>query len=118
MKETLIGEKCSCWRHKVFLHRSFEEYPNQSKLQLINFDKFAGYSNDQIKMMISILQRITEDHDYALQVHLPELSELLLVIIFTLSKEEARRYMLDGGNSFYGRIFFDFQSIWKGRLIL
>ena len=50
--------------HKVFLHGSCEEYPNQSKLQLINFDKFAGFSIDQIKMIISCLQSITEDHDY------------------------------------------------------
>ena len=68
MKEIVIGEKYDCWRHKVFLYGSCEEYPNQSKLQLINFDKFAGFSNNQIKMMISFLQRITEDHDYALQV--------------------------------------------------
>ena len=53
MKEILIGEKCDCWCHKVFLHELCEEYSNQSKLQLINFDKFAGFSNDQIK-----------DHDY------------------------------------------------------
>ena len=73
MKEIVIGEKYDCWRHKVFLYGSCEEYPNQSKLQLINFDKFAGFSNNQIKMMISFLQRITEDHDYVLQVLLPEL---------------------------------------------
>ena len=79
MKEILIGGKCDSWRHKVFLHGSCEEYPNQSKPQLINFDKFVGFSNDQIKMMISFLQRITEDHDYALQVLLPELIELLFL---------------------------------------
>ena len=84
MKEIVIGEKYDCWRHKVFLYGSCEEYPNQSKLQLINFDKFAGFSNNQIKIMISFLERITEDHDYALQVLLPELIELLLINIFTL----------------------------------
>ena len=87
MKEIVIGEKYDCWRHKVFLYGSCEEYPNQSKLQLINFDKFAGFSNNQIKMMISFLQRITEDHDYVLQVLLPELMVLLLVNKFTISKE-------------------------------
>ena len=35
-------------------------------------------------MMISFLQRFTEDHDYALHVLLPELIELLLVNIFTI----------------------------------
>ena len=66
MKEIVIGQKYDCWRHKVFLYGSCEEYPNQSNLQLISFDKFAGFSNDQIKTMISFLQRITEDHNYAL----------------------------------------------------
>ena len=98
---------------KSFSTGSCEEYPNQSKVQLINFDKFVGFSNDEIKIMIYFLQRITEDHNYALQVLLPGLIELLLVNIFTISKEEARQHMLDGGNSYDGRILSDFQSIWK-----
>ena len=49
-------------------------------------------------MMIYFLQPITEDHDYALQVHLPELIELLLVNVFTISKEQDQQYVLDGGN--------------------
>ena len=118
MKEIVIGEKYDCWRHKVFLYGSCEEYPNQSKLQLINFDKFAGFSNNKIKMMISFLQRITEDHDYVLQVLLPELMVLLLVNKFTISKEAAWQYMLDGGNSYDGRIWSDFQRVWKGSLLL
>ena len=119
MKEIVIGEKYDCWRHKVFLYGSCEEYPNQSKLQLINFDKFAGFSNNQIKIMISFLQSITEeDPDYALQVLLPEFIELLLINIFTISKEEARQYMLDGGNSCDGRILPDFQRVCEGMLLL
>ena len=82
MKEIVIGEKYDCWRHKVFLYGSCEEYPNQSKLQLSNFDKFAGFSNNQIKIIISFLQHITEDQDY-------ELIELL-INIFTIPNEEAR----------------------------
>ena len=35
-------------------------------------------------MMISFLHQITEDHDFALQVVLPERIELLLVNIFTI----------------------------------
>ena len=35
-------------------------------------------------MMISFLQRFTEDHDYALHALLLELIELLLVNIFTI----------------------------------
>ena len=38
IKEILIGEKSDCWRHKVFLRGSCEEftriYSNQPKLQL------------------------------------------------------------------------------------
>ena len=84
----------------------------------INFDKFAGFSTDQIKMMISFLQRITEDYDDALQVLLPELIELLFVNIFTISNEEAQQYMLYSGNSYHGRILPDFKNIWKGNLLL
>ena len=102
IKATLTGEKYNCWRNKVFLYGSCEEYPNQSKLKLINFNKFAGFSNNQIKIKISFLQRITEDHDFVLQILLPELIKLLLGNLFTISKEEARQYMLDGGNSYDG----------------
>ena len=38
--------------------------------------------------MISFLQCITENHDYALQVLLPELIELLLVNTFFFSKKK------------------------------
>ena len=41
-----------CWRHKVFLHGSCEIYTNHSKSQLINFDKFAGFSNDQLSNVL------------------------------------------------------------------
>ena len=71
MKEIVIGEKYDFWRHKAFLYGSCEKYPNQTKLQLINFHKFAGFSNNKIKIMISFLQCITEDH--AILVLLPEL---------------------------------------------
>ena len=68
--------------------------------------------------MIYFLQPITEDHDYALQVHLPELIELLLVNVFTISKEQDQQYVLDGGNQYDGRILSEFQSVWKGTLLL
>ena len=48
IKERLIGDKSGCWRHKVFYDGSCEEHTNQSKLKLINVDKFDGFSNDQI----------------------------------------------------------------------
>ena len=61
---------------------------------------------------------ITEGHNYALQVLLLKLIELLIVNIFTISKEEARQYMLDGGNSYDGRILSDFIRVLKGTLLL
>ena len=48
VKAILIGEKWDCWCQKVLLYGSCEEYHKQSKLQLINFDKFSGFFNDQI----------------------------------------------------------------------
>ena len=87
MKEIVLGEKYDCWRHKVCLYGSCEEYLNQSKLQLINFDKFAEFSNNQIKIMISFLQRIVEDRDYALQVLLAKLLLLLLLLLFLYKKK-------------------------------
>lgn len=62
----LLGEKSDCWCLKIFLHESWEEYAYPAKLQLINFDKFAGFSNDQTKMMVYFVQRVTEDRDYPL----------------------------------------------------
>ena len=71
-----------------------------------------------MKIMISFLQSITEEEpDYALRVLLPELIELLLINTFTISKEEARQYMLDGGNSCDGRILPDFQRVCEGMLL-
>ena len=72
-------------------------------------------------MMISFLQHITEDHDFVLQVLLPELIELLPVNIFTISKEEQHCSALQdvsGGNSYHGRILPDFQSVSKTNLSL
>ena len=99
IKEIVTGEKYHCCRHKVFLYGSCEKYSNQSKLQLSNFDKFARYSNNQIKIMISFLQRTTEDQDYSLQVLLPELIELLLINIFTISKSLERYHGIIGVHS-------------------
>ena len=44
--------------------------------------------------MVSFVQRVTEDHDYPLQLLLSEFIELLLVNTFTVSKEESRQYMI------------------------
>ena len=80
------------------------------KLQLINFDKFAGFSNGQIKM-ISFLQRITKDIIMCYK-------SFFLSSLNYYRKEEARQYMLDDGNSYHERILCDFQSVWKSTLLL
>ena len=62
--------------------------------------------------MIFFLQLITNDHDHALQVLLPELIELSLVNMLTISKEEARHgKMVGGANSCHARILPDFQRV-------
>ena len=35
-----------------------------------NFDKFGGFTNNQIKAIIFMLRTVTEDLDYALEVPL------------------------------------------------
>ena len=51
------------------------------------------------------------------QTIFPFLMTMLLVNAFTISEEEARQYILDGSNSYHGRILSDFQSVWKGTVL-
>ena len=52
------------------------------------------------------------------QTIFPFLMTMLLVNTFTICKEEARQYILDGSNLYHGRIVSDFQSVWKGTVLL
>ena len=62
-----------------------------------NFDKFGGFTNNQIKTVILMLPTVTEDLDYALEVLLPEVIFFSLKDLLGISSEEAKQYMLDGG---------------------
>ena len=64
-----------------------------------NFDKLEGFTNNQIKTIILMLRAVTEDLDYALEVLLPEVIKDLLIVkdLLSISSEETKQYMLDGG---------------------
>ena len=62
-----------------------------------NFDKFGGFTNNQIKNIIFMLRTVTEDLDYALEVLLPEVTFFIIKDLFSISSEETKQYMLDGG---------------------
>ena len=65
-----------------------------------NFDKFGGFTNNQIKNIIFMLPTVTEDLDYALEVLLPEVTFFIIKDLFSISSEETKQYMLDGGISY------------------
>ena len=98
----LQGENEDCWRDKIFKHGSSEKFPDRTRLYLKNFDKFGGFSNSQIKILILMLHNITDNLDYAVEVLLPEIIYIIIKDMFTLSSEETDQYMLDGGID-YGR---------------
>ena len=62
-----------------------------------NFDKFGGFTNNQIKNIIFMLRTVTEDLDYALEVLLPEVTFFIIKDLFSISSKETKQYMLDGG---------------------
>ena len=43
-----------------------------------NFDKFGGFTNSQIKIVIFMLRSVTVDLDYALEVLLPDVIFLII----------------------------------------
>ena len=61
-----------------------------------NFDKFGGFTNNQIKTIIFMLRTVTEYIDYALEVLLPEVIFFFVKDLFGISSEETKQYMLDG----------------------
>ena len=79
------GGNLNCWRHKVFVNGSCNEFPNETKDHLSSFKNFAGFSNHQINLMIRHLNSLTKNHLYAIQVLLPELIELLIKNVFNIS---------------------------------
>ena len=61
-----------------------------------NFDKFGGFTNNQIKTIIFMLRTVTEYIDYALAVLLPEVIFFFVKDLFGISSEETKQYMLAG----------------------
>ena len=61
-----------CWRDIVYKICACEKFPNETREYMKNFDKFGGFTNNQIKTIIFMLRTVTEDLDYALEVLLPE----------------------------------------------
>ena len=68
-----------------------------------NFDKFEGFTNNQIKTIIFRLRTVTEDLEYSLEVLLPKVIFLIIEILNSISSQETKRYMLDEGIAYYGR---------------
>ena len=66
------GEIPDCWRDIVYKKGACEKFPNKTREYMKNFDKFGGFTNNQIKTIIFMLCTVTEDLDYALEVLLPE----------------------------------------------
>ena len=70
-----------------------------------NFDKFGGFTNNQIKAIIFMLRTVAEDLDYALEVLLPKVIFFIIKDLFDISCEENKQYMLDG------RIAYDRRTV-------
>ena len=109
------GEIEDCWRDKIYKNGSSELFPDRTREYLQNFDKFGGFSNNQIKFIISLLRDITDDLDYALEVLLPEVIYLIIKDMFELSSEETELYMVDGGIDYGRRTVRSFRN--EGRYI-
>ena len=62
-----------------------------------NFNKFGGFKNNQIKTIIFMLRTVTEDLDYALEMLLLEVIFLVIKDLFSISSEETKQYMMEGG---------------------
>ena len=79
----------------------------------MNFDKFGGFTNNQIKTIIFMLRTVTEDLDYALEVLLPEVIFFIIKDLFGISSKENKQYMFDGGIAYDRRIVSTFRGeVW------
>ena len=75
-----------------------------------NFDKFGGFTNNQVKPIIFMLRTVTEDLDYALEVLLPEVIFFIIKDLFGISSKESKQYMLDGGIAYDRRTVSTFRG--------
>ena len=62
------GEIADCWRDIVYKYGACERFPNKTREYMKNFDKFGGFTNNQIKIIIFMLRTVTEDLDDAMEV--------------------------------------------------
>ena len=51
----------------VYKKGASEKFLNKTREYMKNFDKFGGFTNNQIKTIIFMLHTETEDSDYALE---------------------------------------------------
>ena len=75
-----------------------------------NFDKFGGFTNNQIKTIIFMLRTVTEDLDYALEVLLPEVIFFIIKDLFGISSKQNKQYMLYGGIAYDRRTLTTFRG--------
>ena len=104
------GEIPDCWRDIVYKKGACEKFPNKTREYMKNFDKFGGFTNNQIKTIIFMLRTVTEDLDYALEVLLPEVIFFIIKDLFGISSKESKQYMLDGGIAYDRRTVSTFRG--------
>ena len=104
------GEILDCWRDIVYKKGACEKFPNKTREYMKNFDKFGGFTNNQIKTIIFMLRTVTEDLDYALEVLLPEVIFFIIKDLFGISSKESKQYMLDGGIAYDRRTVSTFRG--------
>ena len=75
-----------------------------------NFDKFGGFTNNQIKTIIFMLLTVTEDLHYALEVLLPEFIFFIIKDLFGISSKQNKQYLLDGGIAYDRRTLTTFRG--------
>ena len=82
------GEIADCWRDIVYKFGACERFPNKTREYMKNFDKFGGFTNNQIKIIIFMLRTMTEDLDDAMEVLLQKVYFLLqrIYLVFHLKK--------------------------------
>ena len=104
------GKIADCWRDIIYKNGQCEQFPNKTREYMKNFDKFGGFTSNQIKIIIFMLRTVTEDLDYALEVLLPEATSLVMKDLFSFSSEETKQCMLDEGIAYDRRTASNFRG--------
>ena len=104
------GEIPDCWRDIVYKKGACEKFPNKTREYMKNFDKFGGFTNNQVKTIIFMLRTVTENLDYALELLLPKVIFFIIKDLFGISFKESKQYMLDGGIAYDRRAVSTFRG--------